>query len=146
MGHKTRTACISTWTNQPLVTLFILNIGSVGCSHTLKSSLCLIKHHMLNTCGKVEVQLFAFLMLALIGAELLASHPNCFTLGQRAYGAHWMIGQVGSGTLFCAVKKGEISRLLGVKRRLLGHRPHGLVTILTEISRFSYIVCLFLNL
>jgi hypothetical protein len=44
-------------------------------------SLCLIKHHAMKTVGRVEVQLHAFLTLALGGGECLASCSGRFTPG-----------------------------------------------------------------
>jgi len=46
---------------------------------------CLVKHHVMKTCGRVEVQLHAFLTSALYGGEWSASRrgrftPSCYPL------------------------------------------------------------------
>jgi len=51
-----------------------------GIMVMVKLSLCLIK----KTYRGVEVQLHIFLTLALDGLELSASHPSCFTPGERS--------------------------------------------------------------
>jgi hypothetical protein len=43
--------------------------------------------------GRVEVKLYAFLTLALDGAEWSASYPCCFTLGDSP-GTQWIGGWV----------------------------------------------------
>jgi hypothetical protein len=70
------------------VILVFLNVRSVNCLITVKSSLCLIKHQNLSTCGEEGVQLHALLMLVLIVAELSASYAGCFTPSQRTCSAH----------------------------------------------------------
>ena len=87
------------WKNQPHVILVFLNVRSVDCLYTVKSSLCLIKHQTSITCGEEGVQLRALLLLVLIVAELSASPAGCFTPSQRACSAHWIVGWVGSGHL-----------------------------------------------
>jgi hypothetical protein len=53
-------------------------------------SLCLIKHHAIKTYWGVEVQLYAFIILALYGGEWSASRPGHFTPGVNSYGIHWI--------------------------------------------------------
>jgi len=50
--------------------------------------------------GGVEVQLHAFLTLAIDGGEWSASCPSCFTYGERASSIHWIGGWVGPSTEF----------------------------------------------
>ena len=49
-----------------------------------KLSLCLIKHHIVNTYGAVHVRLQAFSILTLGKGELSASHSDRFTSRERA--------------------------------------------------------------
>jgi hypothetical protein len=44
--------------------------------------------------GGVDVYIHIFLTLALVGGEWSASHPSCFTPGERAPGTHWTAGWV----------------------------------------------------
>lgn len=87
------------WKNQPHVILVFLNVRSLDCLYTVKSTLCIIQHQILNTCEEEEVQLCALLMLVLIVAELSASRAGYFTPSQRACSAHWIVGRVGPGPL-----------------------------------------------
>jgi len=43
----------------------------------------------------VEVEIQALLTSALDGGEWSASHPGCFTPGERTSGTHWIRGWVG---------------------------------------------------
>lgn len=85
--------------NQLHAILVILNVRSLDCLYTVKSSPCLTQHQTLNTCEEEGVQPCALLMLVLILPELSASRAGCFTPSQRACSAHWLVGQVGSGPL-----------------------------------------------
>jgi hypothetical protein len=49
-----------------------------------------------------------FLTLALDGGEWPASHPGCFTAGERAPGTHWIGGWVGPRASLEAVEKRKI--------------------------------------
>jgi hypothetical protein len=73
-----------------------------------KLSLCLTKYHAMKTIGGVEVQLHAFLTSALDGGEWSASHPGCFTPGERAPGTHCIGGGVGSRAILDMVVKKKI--------------------------------------
>jgi hypothetical protein len=58
----------------------------------VKLSPCLTKHHATKTYGWMEIQLHAFLTLALDGDEWLASQPGRLNPRERAPGAHWIGG------------------------------------------------------
>jgi len=46
--------------------------------------------------GRVEVQLHALLILALVGGKWSASHPGHFNPGEGTPDTHWIGGWVGS--------------------------------------------------
>jgi hypothetical protein len=46
--------------------------------------------------GGVDVQHHIFLTSALAGGEWSASHPGCFTPGERAPSTHWIGGRMNS--------------------------------------------------
>jgi len=61
----------------------------------VKLSLCLTKHNTMKIYGRVKVQCYAFVTLALVGGEQSASCFGRFSLRVRVPGAHWMEGWVG---------------------------------------------------
>jgi hypothetical protein len=82
--------------------LFISSLSHKGKKRQL--FMCLMKYHA--TYWGVEVQLDAFLALALHGDELLASCLSHFTCGERNPGTHWTEGWVGPrGNLGTVVKR-----------------------------------------
>jgi hypothetical protein len=94
---------------------FILHINSRGeargifhlCLKVKVMSLCLTKHHAMKTYWEVEV--YAFLTLALDGDEWSASRPGRFTPRERAPGTHWIGGWVGPRAILDRVMRGKIS-------------------------------------
>jgi len=53
--------------------------------YQVKLSLCLTKYHAMKKFGKVEIQLYTFLTMALEGDEWSASCPSHFTPGKKNY-------------------------------------------------------------
>jgi hypothetical protein len=68
--------------------------------------------------------MYVILTSALAGGECSASHPGCFTTGERALGTHWTGGWVGPRTDLHDMEKRKISPLLGLKLRPLGRPAH----------------------
>jgi len=54
----------------------------------MKLSLCLTKHHVMKTQGRIEVQFHALLTSALDGDERSASRSGHFIPGERAADIH----------------------------------------------------------
>jgi len=61
----------------------------------VKLSLCLTKYHAIKVYWGVELQLCAFLTVALGGGKWLASGPGHLTSGERGPGTHCTEGWVG---------------------------------------------------
>jgi hypothetical protein len=64
-----------------------------------------IIQYAMKTYGLVEVQLHAFLTLALDGGEWSASRPSSFTSSEKAAGINWTGGWVDPRTGLDAVAK-----------------------------------------
>jgi hypothetical protein len=62
--------------------------------HDSKEDITAVNKNM-KTYGGVEIQLHAFLTLALYGGKWSASRPGRFTPGERVPGTHWIGGGVG---------------------------------------------------
>jgi hypothetical protein len=81
--------------------------------------------------GGVEIQLHAFLTLALDGSVWSVSCPGYFTPRERASSTHWIGGWVGTRTgLDMVVKK---KNPCPCQESNPGHPAHSLVTILAEL-------------
>jgi hypothetical protein len=65
--------------------------------------------------GTGDMELHAFLTLALNGGERLASYPGQYIPRQRAPGTHWMEGWVGPRAGLDIVVKRKIPSLPGIE-------------------------------
>jgi hypothetical protein len=72
--------------------------------------------------GWVDVQIRVFLVSALVGGEWLASHPGCFTPGERVPSIHWIRGWVVPRAGLDDVEKRKFFTLPRLELRPLG-RP-----------------------
>jgi len=73
-----------------------------------KLTLCLTKHHAVETYWGMEVRCHTFL------TSWSASHPDCFTPGERVPSTYWIGGWVGLRTSLDAVEKRKIPSLCQV--------------------------------
>jgi hypothetical protein len=69
--------------------------------------------------GGVDVWIPIFLTSALVRRELSASHPDCFTPGERAPGTLWKGGWVGPRTCLDGMEKRKFLTLPGLELRPL---------------------------
>jgi hypothetical protein len=69
--------------------------------------------------GGVDVYIHIFLTSALAVGELSASHPGCFTRGERTPGTHWIGGWVDPRAGLDNVEKRKFLTLPGLELRLL---------------------------
>jgi hypothetical protein len=69
-----------------------------------------------------------FLTSALVGSELSASRPGCFTPGEKAHGTHCVGGSVNPRAGLDDVEKTKFLTLAGLELRPLGRpaRSHSL--------------------
>jgi hypothetical protein len=65
--------------------------------------------------GGVDVYIHVFLTSALVGGEWSASHPDCFTLQERAPNAHWAGGWVDPRAGLDDVEKTKFLTLPGLE-------------------------------
>jgi hypothetical protein len=72
--------------------------------------------------GGVVVYIHIFLTSTLVGGEGSASHPGCFTPGERAPGTHWIEGWANPGADLDDLEKRKFLTLPGLELRQLG-RP-----------------------
>jgi hypothetical protein len=90
------------------VSLVLVHISPIK-SKIVNCPCALSQHHAMKAYWGVEVQLHAFLTLALNGGEWSASRPGRFTPRERAPGTHWIGGWVGPKAGLDAVLKRKLS-------------------------------------
>jgi hypothetical protein len=97
----------------------------------------------------LRVQLHAFLTSALGGGEWLASRPDRFTPGERAYRIRWTRGWVGLRAVLNTEKKKKYFIPIGNQSKIPGRPALSLVNIFKELPYIGYkkanMYCTFLN-
>jgi hypothetical protein len=71
----------------------------------------------MKTWGEVDVQIQVFLTLTLVGGELSASSPGCFTRGETGSCTHWTGNWLGPSAGVDDVQKRKILTLPGLELR-----------------------------